>query len=54
MTWFLAVTVAGEDERSGIALGRKVSRALAIIDNDLAGLESELGASIGVHARIVA
>ena len=49
-----AVTVAGEDERSGITLGRKVTRALAIIDNDLAGLESELGTSIGVHSRIVA
>ena len=49
-----AGTVAGEGERFGIALGRKVSSALAIIDNDLAGLESELGTSIGVHAGIVA
>lgn len=49
-----AGSIAGEDERSGIAFGRKVSSALAIIDNDLAGLESELGTSIGVHAGIVA
>jgi hypothetical protein len=44
-----------EDERSRIAVVRKVARFLAmVIDDHFPGLESEVGAGIGLHAGIAA
>ncbi len=49
------VAVAREDEGARVAVDRKVARSLAIvIDDHLPGLESEVGAGIGVHARVAA
>lgn len=44
-----------EDERSRIAVVRKVARFLAmVIDDHVPGLESEVGAGIGLHVGIAA
>ena len=49
------VAVAREDEGARIAVARKVARSLAIvIDDHVPGLESEVGAGIGIHTRIAA
>ena len=49
------VAVAREYERARIAVVRKVARSLAIvIDDHFPGLESEVGAYIGLHAGIAA
>lgn len=49
------VAVTREDEGARIAVVRKVARSLAIvIDDHVPGLESEVGASIGIHTRIAA
>jgi len=49
------VARAREDERARIAVVRKVTRSLAIvIDDHVPGLESEVGAGIGLHAGIAA
>ena len=49
------VAVAREDEGARVAMVRKVARSLAIVvDDHLPGLESEVGAGIGVHARVAA
>lgn len=49
------LAVAREDERAGIAAFRKVARRLAVVvDDRLPRLESELGAGIGLHARVAA
>lgn len=49
------VAVAREDEGARVAVVRKVARSLAIVvDGHLPGLESEVGAGIGVHARVAA
>jgi hypothetical protein len=49
------VARAREDERARIAVVRKVARILVIvIDDHVPGLESEVGAGIGLHAGITA
>ena len=49
------VAITRKDERTRIAMVRKVAPSLAIVvDDDLPGPESEVGASIGVHARVAA
>ena len=49
------VAITCKDKRTRIAMVRKVPRNLAIVvDDDLPGLESEVGADIGVHARVAA
>jgi hypothetical protein len=49
------VAITRKDKRTRIAMIRKVPRSLAIVvDDDLPGLESEVGAGIGVHARVAA
>jgi len=49
------VAVAREDEGARVAVVRKVARSLAIVvDDHLPGLESEVGAGIGDHARVAA
>ena len=49
------VAITRKDKRTRIAMVRKVPRSLAIVvDDDLPGLESEVGAGIGVHARVAA
>jgi hypothetical protein len=49
------VAVAREDEGARVAVVRKVARSLAIVvDDHFPGLESEVGAGIGVHARVAA
>jgi len=49
------VARACEDERARIAVVRKVARILVIvIDDHVPGLESEVGAGIGLHAGITA
>jgi hypothetical protein len=49
------VAVAREDEGARVAVVRKVARSLAIVvDDHVPGLESEVGAGIGVHARVAA
>ena len=50
-----SVTVAREDEGARVAVVRKITRSLVVvIDRHLPGLESEVGADIGVHARVAA
>ena len=49
------VAAACEDEGARIAVVRKVARSLAIVvDDHFPGLESEVGAGIGFHARVAA
>lgn len=49
------VAVAREDEGARVAMLRKVARSLAIVvDDHFPGLESEVGADIGVHGRVAA
>ena len=47
------VAIARKDERARVAMFRKVARSLAIVvDDHLPGLESVIGADMGVHARV--
>jgi hypothetical protein len=49
------VTVAHEDEGARVAVVRKVARSFTIVvDDHFPRLESEVGAGIGVHARVAA
>jgi len=49
------VAIAREDEGARVTVVRKVPRSLAIVvDDNLPGLESEVSAGIGVHARVAA
>ena len=49
------VAIARKDEGARVAVLRKVARSLAIVVNDhLPGLESVIGAGIGLHARVAA
>ena len=49
------VAVARKDKGARVAMLRKVARSLAIVvDDHLPGLESVVGADIGVHAGVAA
>ena len=49
------VAVAGEDEGARVAVVRKGARSPAIVVEDhIPGLESEVGAGIGIHAGVAA
>lgn len=49
------IAVARKNKRSRVPIIRKVAKSLVIvIDDHLPRLESEVGADIGVHARVAA